>query len=60
MDSAQPFIKDSFWVCGKAVDYENRKVLFIIVGLRDRIPELVSQFAGLAIWKVDSLRMLGS
>ena len=49
--SAQIIVKCCCCVCGKAV--EQKKKLFTVVGLRDRIAEQLSHLSGLTVMKED-------
>ena len=51
--SARTIMKSCCRVYGKAVGQENRKELFRVVGLRDRIAERLSHLSGLTVMKED-------
>ena len=51
--TARLFVKSCCRVCGKTVDQRNRKALFTIVGLRDRIADRLSHLSELTVKKDD-------
>ena len=55
--SVRTIVKRCCRVCGKAVEQkkkkQNRKALFAVVGLRDRITERLSHLSGLTVTKED-------